>query len=148
MAVPPNKGKHTCRCLVVAASTLNSSARGRGRDEHALPPPRTVEQPQACSSISRELHGGTVEPRQTHLHVPGRGGKHSPLKCQRQRRARTLSPPLPSVGSCMAAPPNKGKANTPARAWSWRQALSTQVPEAETSTHFESASYRGAAASY
>ena len=59
----------------------------------SLPPPRIVEQPQPCS-IKWRLHRckGKHHPVNG---VAGRGGKHSPLKCQRQGRARTLrAPPL------------------------------------------------------
>ena len=93
---------NTCRCLVVTAGTLYSLKRQRQRRARTVTPrpPRTVEQPHACS-ISRSF----------------------------------IAAPLHS--------------QTPADAWSRQQALSTQVPEAETNMDFESASalHRGAAAS-
>ena len=90
------------------------------------------------------------------MQVPGRASKHpSPPECQQQRQARTLTPPplrtveqpqaCSTCRSCMAA----SVAEHSACAWSSPQALSTRVPEAETSAHLESASasHHGAAAS-
>ena len=101
------------------------------------------------------LHGDSVA-NGKYLQVSGRGKKHFPLKCQRQRRARTVPPPTPrtveqphacSISRSFIAAPLHSQ--TPADAWSRQQALSTQVPEAETNMDFESASalHRGAAAS-
>ena len=88
------------------------------------------------------------------MHVHVQGGKHfSPVECQWQRRARTLSRPPP----CMVEQPqacsicrsfiggfrckSKPHARAGAGAWSGRQAPYTgRVPAAETSTHLESAS--------
>ena len=133
---------NTCRCLVVAAaSTLQPSARAPEAERRARtlspPPPRTMEQPQACS-ISREHHGGSVAPRQTPvLQVLGRrGGKHSPTRVP-ERRARTLSqPPSCTVEQPQACSTSRelhggsvAKANTPTGAsWSGRQALSQPSP--------------------
>ena len=107
--------------LVAAASTLHSSECQRQRRARtlSLPPPRTVEQPQPCS-ISRSLVAAPPNNGKHFLHqVAGRSGKHSPLKCQRHRRARTLSLPSPRTveqpqpcsisRSFVAAPPNNGK---------------------------------------
>ena len=70
-----------------------------------------MEQPQACS-ISRSIimaaasiASGTLTT--CRCLVPG--GKHAPLECQRQRRVRTLSPPLSrtveqSHGFCLPSP--------------------------------------------
>ena len=56
-----------------------------------MPPLTRSTEPQACS-ISRSLMAAPLQ-RQT-LQVPGPRSKHSPSKCQRQRRARTLMSPL------------------------------------------------------
>ena len=40
------------------------------------------------------LDGGSLAKTNTIVQVPGPRSKHSPSKCQRQRRARTLVPPL------------------------------------------------------
>ena len=90
------------------------------------------------------------------MQVPGRASKHPSLpECQQQRQARTLTPPplrtveqpqaCSTCRSCMAA----SVAEHSACAWSSPQALSTRVPEAETSAHLESASasHHGVAAS-
>ena len=122
------------------------------------PPPRTVEQPQACS-ISRSLMAApVVMAHNLQVQVPSpRSGKRSPPKCQRQRRARTLGPPPPcTVEQSQACPIRwsfvaafvcKGKRLAAGAGARW-QALS-KVTAAETSTHFgcASASHRGAAAS-
>ena len=74
-----------CRCVwvVAAASTLHPSAARRERARTlSTPPPRTVEQPQACS-ISRSFMSA---PSQTTFSagVHNRRGKHSPPECRRQ----------------------------------------------------------------
>ena len=51
-------------------------------------PPRTVEQPQACSKS---------EPSRK---VAGRGGKHSPPKCRRQRGLHCLTPSSSRMKLC------------------------------------------------
>ena len=83
------------------------------------------------------------------------GGKHSPLECQ--RRAHTLSPPSPRTEdqpqACSISRSLHGgsvaRANKPACARAWRQALSAGLLSAETSTHLESATamHLGAGAS-
>ena len=55
------------------------------------PPPRIVEQLQACSVNESFM----TAPVQTKLQVSGLGGKHSPHECRLQRRARTLHPQPP-----------------------------------------------------
>ena len=87
------KGKHTCKCLVWSAR------RQRRATNLRTPPPRTEEQPQACSVArlgGRRFDGVSVakantpppSQRQTHLQVPGWSARW-------QRRARSLSPPPP-----------------------------------------------------
>ena len=112
--------------------------------------PRTVQQPQACSN-SRSLMAAPST--QNTLQVPGRGGKHSTLECRRKRRACTIIECLCAshgrtvrAGSRKLAPSVRASWQLCRRkihrsfacAWSRRQALSTRVPEAETSTHLES----------
>ena len=80
----------------MVVSTLRTSA--GGRDAHALlspPPPRTVEQLQACST-SRSFMASLL---QTTLQAAGRGGKHFTLECQWQGGACTLSPSPPLIPS-------------------------------------------------
>ena len=58
--------------VVVAASTLHPSATGRERARTLnTAPPRTVEQPQACSISWRSMAASVAEGK--HLHVPGHG---------------------------------------------------------------------------
>ena len=69
-------------------STLHPSARGRRRARTHLDSASTshctMVQPQACSISRRSMAAPT--PRQTlDLQVLGRGGKHSPSECQRQK---------------------------------------------------------------
>ena len=87
--------------------------------------------PAACS-IRMELYGGTVA-KSKHLQVPGRGGKHSPHKCQNDAKTSThlqsasVSHRRAAAGKCSlsrsftAAPVQR---HTPAGAWSGWQALS------------------------
>ena len=87
--------------------------------------------------------------RQIHLQVPTPDGKQSPaVECQRQGRARALSPPTPHNVQQAQARLNqlklhgggfRCKATPTCRCLAWRQARSTRVPAAETSTHLESA---------
>ena len=73
----------TCKCAVLAASTLHQSA--SGRHEHAqfsLPPPITVEQQQACY-INGSLRSAPLQqPNHLQVHELGPGGKHSPTRVQ------------------------------------------------------------------
>ena len=79
-----------CRGSKHSPSKCQRQRRARTLSQSA---PRTVEQPQACTT---KLHGGSVtKPNHQSCECVIADGKHSPLKCQRQRRARTLSPPLP-----------------------------------------------------
>ena len=84
-----------------------------------------------------ELHGRSIANVNTSpLQVPCHLGMHCSLECWRQRRARTLSPPLPRTmknthfcsisRSSMAAPLQRQNHNH-AGAWSWRPAHSTCV---------------------
>ena len=58
-------------------------------------PPRTVWQPPQACSISRSFMAASVAKEANHLHVPDDAWRQSisPPECQRQRRARTLTPP-------------------------------------------------------
>ena len=93
----------------------------------------------ACS-ISRSFVPAHVAKVHKHLQVLGHGGKHSPPapKCQRQRRARTLSPPPPYIveqagaslldqSELRAGSRHKG-AHTPASARPRRQAVTLHPP--------------------
>ena len=64
-------------CMVTAASTLHPSAAGKD-----------VEQPQACS-ISRSVMAVRLQTT-FHAGVLGRGSKHSPSECRRQRTSTHL----------------------------------------------------------
>ena len=102
----------TCRCLVTAASTLNS--------RHAI---RTVEQPQAMMLDQSELDWSSVAKAKMTQQVHGRMPAAETSTC-------TLPPPPPRTveqpqacsisRSLVAAPLQKQR---PASAWSWRQAL-------------------------
>ena len=76
----------------LALSIRVPAADTRARTSSPLPP-RTVKQPQACST-SRSLMAAPVQTT-LQVQVRGRGGKHSPSECRRQTRARTLTTPLP-----------------------------------------------------
>ena len=70
---------------VLAAETTHARTLSR-------PPPRTVEQPQACSISLSCMVAFVAKPKQPDLHVfLSPGGKHSPPpECQRQRRSTHL----------------------------------------------------------
>ena len=71
-------------------STHECRRRRRARTVNP-PPPRIVEQLQACSVNESFM----TAPVQTKLQVSGRGSKHSPQKCRWQRQACTLHPQPP-----------------------------------------------------
>ena len=128
--------------------TPQECQRQRRASTVSLPPPRTVEQPQACSIIWQSFMAAPWQRQITCRLLDQRDGKRSPPEYQRQRRACTLthrhfapwsSRKLPqSFGRASWRPRYNGKA--PTGAWPWHQGLSTRVPEAETSKHRESAS--------
>ena len=120
------------------------------------PPPRTVEQPQACS-ISRSLMAAfRLQSQSPASQVPQPQEAH---QCQRQRRARFWSPPPPRTveqpqacsisRSLMAAFRCKANHLQVSCLCSSGKHSRTRVPEAETSTLLGTASawHHGAAAS-
>ena len=95
------KGKHQfcrcrCKCVVLTASTLPPQCQRQRRARTVwFHPPRTVEQPQACT-ISRSCMAASLQ-RQTTcrmVQVRGPGAKHSPVGVSAaETSTHTLSPP-------------------------------------------------------
>ena len=143
------------------ALSKQSVRRQRRARTLSLPPPRTVEQPQACS-ISRSFMTALLQrPSHDILQVPGRSGRQALSQqsaSKSERRARTLSLPPPRtveqpqacsirrsfIAASLQRQPHCRQVHSLGRKYSF-----TKCQQTETSTHLESASvsHRRAAAS-
>ena len=122
-----------CTCVVAAASTLMPSA--NDSDELA-PCVRLHLAPCSTCKLAPSVRASwQLRCRPQSVQVRGRGSKQSAPECQRQTRARTLSPPPPctvqhpqacSISESFIAAPLQHTIS--AGAWSWWQAICTRVP--------------------